>query len=129
MLFRSPQQKFLNDFAQIEYCRTKYGDRTGSINTYYFNNFTPGAVGTLYTRQPGVFLDFYINTVTHSFSLSENGGNARNSINFSSGRLGNSTNTGLDRIELYDYTYADSLVLCDNFTKDIAQPAKNAYLG
>lgn len=113
--------QFLDDYAQMEYCKLKFNDRGGQINTYFTNIFAPGSVGSLYTREPGTYIDMFVTGVTHSFSTNgTSGGSANTSVTFRGGRMGNSANTGLDRIDLYNYTYADAQSFCSSFVTDIS---------
>jgi hypothetical protein len=114
-----PLQNYMNQWAELEYCRIKYGDRTGSITMPFNNNWTPGAVGSIYTRQPGTYVDFYVNEVVHSFSASSpNNGSATTAITFSGGRPGGSNNS-IDVLSLYNYSYNNNLNFCRDFTNDI----------
>ena len=112
-----PVRAFLDQLAEVEYCKTKFDDRGGSINMYFNNNFAPGCVGSLYTRQPGMYIDFFITSVSHNFSLSAPGqGSATTSVSFRGGRMGGST--GLDTMSMYDYTYADTQSFSNSFITD-----------
>ena len=116
-----PAQEFLNQWAELEYCKIKYDDRTGNFNSYFNNVFVPGAVGSIYTRQPGAYVDFYVSTVTHSFSVSPPAnGSADTSVSFRCGRAGAATYNGLDRLALYDYGYSNSLSFCQDFITNIS---------
>ena len=116
-----PAQTFMNNWAQIEYCKLKYEDRVGNINTAFHNIFAPGAVGSLYTRIPGTYIDFYVNSVTHSFSVgAASHGSATTSVGFKSGRAGSSTSNGLDRLDMFDYGYTQSVQFCNSFINNIS---------
>jgi hypothetical protein len=116
-----PIKNYMNQWAEIEYCRIKYSDRVGSINLPFSQNWTPGAPGSIYTRNPGTYIDFYVTDVSHNFSISgPNSGSANTTVSFNGGRPGAATQDGLDRISLYDYSYSDSLDFCDRFVRDIA---------
>ena len=111
---------FMQQWAEMEYCKLKYDDRTGNINTYFRNNWAPGAAGTLYTRQPGTFIDFFVTDVVHNFTMSPpNSGTATTSISFKSGRMGTTTGTGIDTLQLYKYNYASAQSFSQLFINDI----------
>ena len=113
-------QSYMNQWAQLEYCKIKYGDRTGSINLPLNLNWVPGAPGTLYTRHPGMFLDFYVTDVTHTISiLPTNLGAATTSVSFNGGRTRGSINRGLDSVDLYAYSFDTSQKFCNTFLTDI----------
>lgn len=113
--------EYLHQQAEIEYCRIKYGDRTGNITMPFNNNWAPGASGSLYTRTPGFRIDFFVTDVTHNFTISApNSANASTSVSFRGGRAGASINTGLDRVTLYDYDYTLSQKFCSAFLTDLS---------
>lgn len=112
---------FMNQWAQMEYCRMKYDDRSGSISSVFNNNWAPGMVGTLYTREPGTWLDYFVTDVNHSFSLSApNGGSATTNIAYKGGRVGTTSDVGLDELTLYGYDYKEATVYGNKFLADIA---------
>ena len=117
----APAQTFMNNWAQLEYCRLKYEDRSGSINTAFHNIFAPGAVGSLYTRIPGTYIDFYVYSVTHTFNVgAASHGSADTSVSFKCGRAGSSTSNGLDRLDMFDYGYTNSAQFCESFINNIS---------
>ena len=118
-------QIYLNNLAQMEYCRIKYGDRTGGISMPFNNNWVPGAAGSVFTRSPGIRIDFFVTDVTHNFSVgAPNMGNATTSVSFTGGRPGASINVGLSEIDLYQYTYDsgpyNSIDFCNAFLTDLS---------
>lgn len=99
----------------------KYDDRSGSISSVFNNNWAPGMVGTLYTREPGTWLDYFVTDVNHSFSLSApNGGSATTNIAYKGGRVGTTSDVGLDELTLYGYDYKEATVYGNKFLADIA---------
>ncbi len=115
------RSQFLDNWAQMKYLQNKFTDRAGQIHSTFSPKWAPGAVGTLYTRHPGTYLDFFVHSVSHSFSVSApNSGTATTTIGFNCGRVGNATeSTGVDKILLYDYTYTDARTFSEAFVKDI----------
>jgi hypothetical protein len=121
--FTGQIKEYLNQWAQVEFCKIKYADRTGNINLPFSNNWVPGSVGALYTRNPGVFLNFFVTDVTHTFSIAApNQGSAVTSVNFNGGRMGGSINQGLAQLELYQYGFDNSQAFCQAFLTDISHP-------
>ena len=115
-----PYRNYINQWAEIEYCKIKYDDRVGSISMPFNNNWIPGGVGSIYTRQPGTYIDFYVTEVTHTFSVSvPASGSANTSVSFKGGRPG-ASDPGLDTISLFDYSYTDNISFCNDFIKDIS---------
>lgn len=114
-------QHFLDAWAQSEYCRIKYEDRTGYISMPFNNNWVPGAPGAALTKHPGSWIQFYVTDVTHSFNLMpNNSGTATTNVAFKGGRAGTvSGSSGLDSIPLYNYTYPLSQNFADQFLADI----------
>lgn len=118
--FRDDVQLFLNQWAQTEYCRIKYADRVGTITLPFKNTWVPGAPGTIYTRNPGTYVDMYVTDVTHNFSISApNSGNASTTVTFNSGRPGGSVNDGLASLDMFKYDYNDALSFCQDYYDDI----------
>jgi hypothetical protein len=116
-LVKGPSKTYMNQWAEVEYCRLKYGDRTGNFSAPFRNNHVPGAVGTLYTRMPGTFIDFFVTGVTHSFDAK---GEARTSVSFKCGRQGAAADSGLENLSLFNYNYDSSVTFCSNFLRDIS---------
>jgi hypothetical protein len=78
-------------YAETKYYQAKYYDRQGSINLDFNPQWVPGTGGTLYIRETGTFLSFYVTSVTHRIDTgAPNHGNATTSINFCCGRTGSS---------------------------------------
>ena len=109
---------FMNQWAQLYYCKAKYDDRTGSINSWFTSKWVPGAVGACYTRYPGLWCDFFVNGVTHHISLSAPAsGTATTSVSFKCGRMGGTF--GLDQVDLYSYSYTQASEFCNSFITDL----------
>jgi hypothetical protein len=120
-LMTSTRETYMNQWAQMEYCRLKFDDRTGNINSGFNNNWAPGMVGSLYTRSPGTYLDFFVTDVTHRFACNPpSSGSANTSINFKGGRMGTTAGAGLDSLALFDYDYEKALEFGSKFLKDIS---------
>lgn len=68
------------------------------------NNWVPGLPGYAYTRNPGLWLDFMVTSVTHTFSVSSDF-QAQTVVSFGSGRYsteGESTGVEQDTFYAYD---------------------------
>ncbi len=94
-------KKALNNLAQAKFFELKYMDRTGSLNLLFSPNWVPGTTGTAFSRYPdpdGMFVDFYVTQVKHSFAP----GSATTQVSFAGGRMGE-TPVGLDKYELFNY--------------------------
>ena len=125
-----PTRDFLNKWAELEYCKIKYGERTGSITLPFNKNWVPGAPGKVYLRNPGTYIAFFVTDVQHNFSLSPaSSGNANTTISFKGGRPGAATNVGLSDIPLYTekstnqrYNFDSSQTFCKNFIANISAP-------
>lgn len=121
ILDNQTRTEFMNQWAQMEYCRMKYDDRSGSISSVFNNNWAPGMVGTLYTREPGTWLDYFVTDVTHTFNLNPpNGGSATTSVMYKGGRMGATSDVGLDNLSLYDFGYNQALTYGNKFLDDIS---------
>lgn len=114
-------QKIGDNWAQLTYLQRKFADRTGSINAIFDPTWAPGAVGTMYTRFPGVWIDFRVTGVSHNFSASVGGGTATTSVSFDCGRMGKVTGTGLDTVAFYDYNYAKSAAFAEAFVANTSR--------
>jgi hypothetical protein len=81
----------LNNYAEIKFYQARYGDRRGSINLSFNPNWIPGTAGTLFVRETGFNLDFWVESVTHRIDVSPPaGGSAMTIVNFCCGRMGTS---------------------------------------
>jgi hypothetical protein len=114
-------QAFINAWAQSEYCRIKYEDRTGYLSMPFNNNWVPGAPGAALAKHPGTWVQFYVTDVTHTFNLMpNNSGTATTNVSFKGGRPGLVAGyTGLTTVPLYNYSYALSQNFADQFLADI----------
>lgn len=120
--YLTQQYALLDNFAQMEYLKLKYRDRTGSINAIFDTNWAPGAVGTMYTRNPGTYIDFFVTSVSHNFNVQvPNGGNATTQISFNSGRVGSSAGgAGVDQVDFYRYNYQKARTFAGKFVDNIS---------
>jgi hypothetical protein len=121
-LVRDSLLKYCNEWAQIKYYQAKYSDRVGNFTTLFNPNFAPGAVGQLYTRHPGTYIDFFVTGVTHSLRLApEAQGEAITTVSFNSGRIGaNALATGVNTISYFNYSAATSLDYARRFVNDVS---------
>jgi len=112
-------QRFLNKLAEIKYYQSKYSDRTGSVLAEFSPLWCPGTPGTVYTRFPGIFVDFFVQEVHHHIAKNPDAsGEAYTTISFSSGRVGKER-IGSDSDGLYNYTNAVASSVQKSFIKDI----------
>lgn len=114
-------QKIGDNWAQLTYLQRKFADRTGSINAIFDPTWAPGAVGTMFTRFPGVWIDFRVTGVSHNFSASLGGSSATTSVSFDCGRMGKVTGTGLDSVGFYDYNYTKSAAFAAAFVANTSR--------
>ena len=113
--------QFMADLAQLKYMEAKYHDRTGVLNMPFDPNWSPGGPGLVYTRYPGIYLDFYVLAVEHHIAVNpSNNGTATTSVKFTSGRIGN-TPSGLDVVDLYKYDQTDARKFMQEFIDNTAQ--------
>jgi hypothetical protein len=76
-------------YAETKYYQAKYYDRMGSLNMDFNPQWVPGTGGTLYVRETGAMLSFYVTSVTHRIDTSApSHGNASTTVNFCCGRIG-----------------------------------------
>jgi hypothetical protein len=119
---RRLKEGFINNWAQLQYLNLKYKDRTGSINMIFNPRIAPGAVGSVYTRVPGTFIDFYVTGVNHTLSIeAPNTATANTSVSFNCGRLGAGLQSqGIDGVTFFGgFNGADSLSFATDFSKSI----------
>lgn len=114
-------RQYVDNWAQLKYLQAKYNDRTGNFTTVFDPNWAPSAVGTLYTRHPGTYIDFFVSRVTHRFQMSvPNQGVATTSVDFNCGRMGsNVVGSGIDTVDLFDYNASDSYAYANKFVADV----------
>jgi hypothetical protein len=78
-----------DNYAKIKFYQEKYRDRTGSLLMDFNPNWVPGTTGTLYVRETGLTIAFYVTQVTHTISNSApDSGSAVTSVSFCCGRIG-----------------------------------------
>ena len=97
----------MNQFAKLRFLQAKYGDRSGQLTTFFNPKWVPGSTGSLYTRLPGTFKQFYVTGVNHYISLhTPNNGTASTTVAFTSVRQGApaSNAPGIKEEEFYNYS-------------------------
>ena len=79
----------LKNYAETKFYQARFLDRHGSITMDFNPNWVPGTGGTLYIRETGLTVAFYVESVTHRIDLSPPAnGSAITVVNFSCGRMG-----------------------------------------
>lgn len=118
---RKAQEQFGDKMAEITYYKHKYTDKSGSFGMEFNPNWVPGTTGTLYTRHPGFFIDFYVTNVTHRISLSApNNGTAITMVSFIAGRTGVDGNiAGVDSDPFFNYNQGKMKSVQSAFISDI----------
>jgi hypothetical protein len=94
----------LNNYAETKFYQGRYGDRRGTITMEFNPKWCPGTGGTLYVRETGFFVDFWVESVTHRIDMTPpTGGSAITVVNFCCGRMGASpVGTDADKFLGYD---------------------------
>ena len=116
--------RFANEWAKLRYYQLKYTDRMGGISTMFNPNFAPGAVGSVYLRSPGVYIDYFVTEITHDIRVSApDSGSALTTVNFNGGRMGAiksaPLSAGLEKFDLFNgYSAATSAKVAAAFIKD-----------
>lgn len=112
----------LDQYAKLKFLQMKYADRTGSFTSVFNPNWVPATTGSLYTRTPGLFVNFYVNEVRHTITMDvPNQGSAVTSVNFSSVRMGRQGEIpGVEEDELFQYSKSDMEGLQKKWIKDIS---------
>ena len=115
------QKRFINNWAQLKYLQSKFVDRVGAFTTFFNPNFAPAACGTLYTKHPGTYIDFFVTRVTHRFQIGPpNYGEAKTIVNFNCGRIGTSAiGQGMDVVSIYGYTPVTGAAYAADFVNDV----------
>jgi hypothetical protein len=81
--------KVAQNYAEIRLYQEKYKDRTGSMLMDFNPQWVPGTSGTLYIRETGATIAFFVTQVSHSINMSApNAGSAVTSVTFCCGRIG-----------------------------------------
>lgn len=110
-------KEYANKWAKIMYLQNKYKDRGGSISVPFTFMAAPGAVGSIYTRSAGMFIDFFVTAVRYDLSVAPNNqGSATTTINFNCGRVGASNS--VDTIDVYGFSAQDSLNFAFDFVRN-----------
>jgi hypothetical protein len=90
----------VKNYAETKFYQARYGDRTGSITMDFNPDWVPGTSGWLFVRETGMFVVFYVTTVTHRVDMGPPAtGTAITTINFVCGRMGTNP-PGIDK-DLY----------------------------
>jgi hypothetical protein len=109
----------VNNYAQTKFYQARYGDRRGTITMDFNPNWAPGASGTLFVRETSFYVDFYVESVTHSVDMSPPaGGTAVTVVNFCCGRMGSSP-IGVDKDKFLGYDVGKEKGFISNFISDI----------
>ena len=109
----------MTNYAEIKFYQARYGDRRGTITMSFNTNWAPGASGTLYVRETGFSLDFWVESVTHRVDMTPPaGGSAITIINFCCGRMGTSP-VGVDEDKFTGYNKSKETDFINKFISDI----------
>jgi hypothetical protein len=100
------QKTIMNQFAKIKFLEQKYTGRTGSLTSVFNPYWVPGSTGTVYSRFPGLFYQFFVTSVVHTISVHAPGtGTAITSISFDSVRSAANIGDvpGVVNVDLFEY--------------------------
>lgn len=107
------------NYAETKFFQARYSDRHGSISMDFNPNWVPGTGGTLFIRETGLFIAFYVTSVTHTISMAApNSGTAVTHISFSCGRMGKSP-PGASEDKFLGYNLGLEKSIQQQFVKDI----------
>lgn len=111
----------LTNFAEQKFYQYRYGDRQGSLTTDFNPNWVPGANGVLYIRATDMFLQFFVNSVTHRIELNPpTAGTAITVISFNCGRMGKDP-IGITKDGFLGFDRAKEKAFQKAFLKDITK--------
>jgi hypothetical protein len=109
----------IKNYAETKFYQTRYGDRQGSISMDFNPKWVPGTGGTLYIRDTNTIISFYVTAVTHQISLgAPSNGSAMTIVNFSCGRLGETTK-GVSSDDYLGYNIGKEQAVQNSFVSDI----------
>lgn len=116
--FRKNLNAVIDNYAEIKLYQERYKDRQGSITMDFNPYWVPGTSGTLFIRETGVSLAFYVVNVTHNISMhAPNSGNAVTTINFCCGRLGKKP-VGVEEYKYFGYNKQKEQAIQNAFIAD-----------
>lgn len=117
--FEDTLQDVINNYAETKFYQVRYADRQGTITMAFNTDWTPGTSGTLYIRETGMFIAFYVTSVTHRVEMSApSNGSATTIINFCCGRMGYEP-VGVDKDKYLGYDLDKEKKIQKKFLEDI----------
>jgi len=109
----------LKNYAETKFYQARYGDRQGSITMDFNPQWVPGTSGSLYVRETGTFVAFYVTGVTHRIEMgAPHNGTAMTSITFCCGRTGASP-PGVEKDMYLGYNLGKEQAIQKAFVADI----------
>jgi hypothetical protein len=109
----------MKNYAETKFYQARYGDRMGSITLEFNPKWVPGAGGTLFVRETNVFLDFYVESVTHRIDMTPpSGATAITIVSFCCGRMGKEP-IGVDKDEFLGTDLGKEKAFIQAFIADI----------
>lgn len=119
---KESQAEFLkplsDNYAEIKFYQARYADRQGTITMDFNPGWVPGTGGRLYIRETGMFIAFYVNSVTHRVDMSApNAGTAMTIVNFNCGRIGSSP-AGVSEDKFFGYDIGKEKKIQEAFLQD-----------
>lgn len=109
----------INNYAQTKFYQGRYGDRRGTITMDFNPKWCPATGGTLFVRETGFFIDFWVESVTHRIDMTPPaGGSAITIVNFCCGRMGTNP-VGTDKDIFLGYDKGKEKQVKDAFVQDI----------
>jgi hypothetical protein len=111
--------EILENYAETKFYQVRYADRQGTITMDFNTDWVPGTSGTLYIRETGMFIAFYVTSVTHRIEISApSNGSATTVVNFCCGRMGYKP-VGVDKDKYLGYDLDKEKDIQKKFLSDI----------
>jgi len=115
-------KQVFNQYAKLKFMQAKYQERGGSFTTIFNPKWVPATTGSLYSRNPGLYFNFYVTSVTHSIQLrAPNIGVATTQVNFNSARFNGNPDKvpGIHMDDFYMYSQDDMVAFQQKWVSDI----------
>lgn len=117
--YKSALQDALLNYGETVFYQQRYGDRHGSLTMDFNPDWVPGTGGSLYIRESGMFINFYVTSVTHQVDTSPpSNGSAITIVSFCCGRMGPKP-PGTKEYMFLGYNRSKEKKIQEAFVKDI----------
>lgn len=119
-VMQQTSQQIFDNYAKTRFLQAKFGDRIGSLTMPFNPYWMPGTGGAVYTRLPGLFYAFFVNSVFHT--VSKQSQSVTTQVSFNSVRSGAKPSNipGIDTDTVYQYNFNTMQTIQNDWSNNVS---------